>query len=335
MAASASLARPRIDKASLARLQPDSDPAARYKPKEVYDALMAVEVPTTSGGLATVKILPYRMAGNTPKDLTSRGDPDYKGLEDFIKRSRQVKWSKAHWVLSVDVDTARDPYGQCFLRPVETGVGSRFSSLFVPPAGRSVAGSQYFPAHEEFPSFTTTETIEIHNHEMMRFFTGKARPREVARALFLAQAVGAVAPTETALQAYCDDHSGMDCSGVAALIYGYVGLDRNASWYTNQGIARTRIEDIRARDAIVWLKANHIAIVDSVDPGADENKITCWVVESTAGKLVRSDAGVQYSQYVFERDDTQKTRKYKCFRPSVTGKPTELSGEQITVQGNV
>ena len=333
-AAAATLARPQLTPFDFDLLKPDADPSAKYRPKQVYDSLMAIEVPTTTGDIATVKILPYRMVGNTPKELTSRGDPDYKALEAFIKRSRQVKWSHAHWVLSVDIQSARDPYGRCFLRPVDSGVGSRFSSLLV-PAGGLTGGSQYFGGDDDFPSFIRTETLEIHNHEMMRFFTGKARPREVARALFLAQVVGAVAPNETALQAYCDAHSGMDCSGVSALIYGYVGQDHNSTWYRHQGITRTRIEEIQARDAIVWLKTNHIAHVDSVIPAADANKIDCWVVESTAGKLVRAAAGVQYSRYTFERDDSGRTRKYKCWRPSVTGTPTELSGDQVTVQGNV
>ena len=338
-AAAATLARPQLSPFDIDLLKPDPDPSAKYRPKQVYDSLMAIEVPTTTGDIATVKILPYRMVGNTPKELTSRGDPDYKALEAFIKRSRQVKWSHAHWVLSVDVQSARDPYGRCFLRPIDLGpgdggVGSRFSSLLI-PAGGSTAGSQYFPGHDDFPSFINTETLEIHNHEMMRFFNGKARPREAARALFLAQVVGAVAPNEKALQAYCDAHSGVDCSGFAAIVYGYVGQDHNAPWYRNQGITRTRIEDIQARDAIVWLTTNHMAVIHSVAPGADASKIDCWVAESTAGKLVRSDAGVQYSRYTFERDDSGKARKYKCWRPSVTGSPTELSGDQVTVQGNV
>src|SRR6188508_2416238 len=106
-AASATLARPQLDKGSLALLQPDPEPKARYRPKQVYDALMAIEVPTTTGGRATVKILPYRMAGNTPKDLTSSGDPDYEGLRRHLAKSRLVNWSKGGWALTVDVADAR------------------------------------------------------------------------------------------------------------------------------------------------------------------------------------------------------------------------------------
>jgi hypothetical protein len=330
-AASATLARPQLDRASLAMLQPDPEPEARYKPKQVYDALMAVEVPTTTGGRATVQILPYRMAGNTPKDLTSSGDPDYEGLRKFINKSRQVTWKKGGWALTVDVLDARDAFGRCFLRaPVE--LGTAFTGLLVP--GVRSQTSQYFADADEPAAFLHAESLHITNHEMMRFFTGKARPREMARALFLAQAVGAVSPTEVALQKYCDDHSGMDCSGVSALIYGYIGKDRNSTWYRTQGTERTKIEDFRSGDAIVWLKANHIAIIDSVSPVVD-SKITCWVVESTAGKLVRSDAGVQYSQYTFEADEKMKVRKFKCLRPSISGSPTTIDSEHVTVRGNV
>jgi hypothetical protein len=331
-AASASLALPQLDRASLALIQPDGTPDAKYKPKEVYDALMAVEVPTLGGGRATVKILPYRMAGNTPQDLTSSGDPDYEGLRKHIaKKSRLIKWSKGGWSLKVDVPSALDNYGRCFLQPPGSTF-SGFSSLAVPAPGLSMR-SQYFE-HEAEPDYLRTESLHIHNHEMMRFFTGKARPREAARALFLAQVAGAVQPNEKALQEYCDAHAGMDCSGVAALVYGYVGKDINATAYRTRGSERTNIDDFRSGDAIVWLKANHIAIIDSTTAGIDPNKITCWVVESTAGKLVRSDAGVQYSQYVFERDDTRKVRKYKCFRPDVSGNAKALDSDHVTVRGN-
>lgn len=333
--ASATLPNPRITPYDLALLQPETNKLLKFRPKQVYDQLMKIEVPTISGSNATVKITPYRMATNTPKNLTSGGDPDYAGLQDFIRRSRRIRWRTPYWVLKVDVESARDAYGRCFLRGSDPGVGFGFSTLHVPGAGFGQS-SQYFPGHDDFPAFVKTETLEIHNHEMMRFFTGKARPCEVARALFLAQVAGAVAPDEKSLQAYCDEHSGMDCSGVAALIYGYVGQDHGAKWYEKRGTTRTRIEDIQARDAIVWLgKSNHIAVIDSVSPGDDSTKVNCMVVESTGSGLVRSTPGVQYSKYVFECDDKHPTVKFKCWRPSVGGQPTELSANQVTVQGNV
>jgi hypothetical protein len=334
-AASASLARPQIDRPSLALLQPDAEPNARHRPKDVYDALMAIEVPLLGGGRATVKILPYRMAGNTPKDLTSGGDPDYEGLRKLIlKKSRLIEWKKGGWSLTVDVPSARDAWGRCFLRP-PAGALSGFATALAVPGARPSTRSQYFDDPDDSAEvYLHSETLHIHNHEMMRFFTGKARPREMARALFLAQVAGAVQPHEKALQDYCDAHSGMDCSGVAALVYGYVDKDMNATAYRDNGPERTRIEDFRSGDAIVWMKANHIAIIDSVGPGADTGKVTCWVVESTAAKLVRASNGVQYSQYVFERDDRHKTRKYKGWRPDVTGAANAIDADHIKVRAN-
>jgi len=333
MAAAAALGRPRFDQVDLDFLQPASDPAARYKPKQLYDLLMGLTVATPAGGRVTVKIRPYRMAGNTPKTLESNGDPDYKTLQGFINRSKHVSWSHGSWVLTVDVrDEKRwaDPFGVCHAAAIPGGIA--YAPLGTPayrPPPRSYFAdlpSPLDPAH--------VEVLKVHNHEMMRFFTGKARPSEIRRALFVAQVVGAVAPDQEALQAYCDAHSGMDCSGMASLIYGYVDKDINSTGYRTRGVERTKIEDFQPGDAIVWRHDNHIAVIDKVGPGADSTTRKCWVAESTAAKLNQSTSGVQYSEYTFECDDTDKVRKYRMHRPSVTGAVTIWSAEKITVRGN-
>lgn len=330
----ATLARPRFSKADLALLTPDPDPATKYGPKQLYDILMALEVPTITGDRATVSITPYRLVEGYPKTLQSNGDPEYGDLRAYINRSKQVAWKVNSWVLTVEVRdplVATGPFEACTISPLAGG-GPTSSPLLAPMWRRQT--SSYFsdlppPVDPNHP-----EALKIHNHEMMRFFTGKARPVEIRRALFLAQVVGAVAPNQEALQAYCDAHCGMDCSGMASVIYGYVGKDINSEAFRKRGTARTKIEDFRAGDAIVWRNDNHVAVIDRVGPGADSTKIKCWVAESTAGKLVRASAGVQYSEYTFECDDTDKVYKFKCLRPSVTGTPTTWTAAQIAVRGN-
>ncbi len=309
MTAAAALGRPRFSRADLDFLQPDSDPAARYKPKQLYDLLMGLSVATPTGGQVTIKIKPYRMAGNTPSNLESNGDPDYKTLQGFINRSKLVNWSHGYWVLTVDVrdlEFQANPFGVC---QAPTPGGVSYAPLAIPlhrPPMRS-----YFSDLPSPLDPTHVEVLKVHNHEMMRFFTGKARPSEFRRALFLAEVVGAVAPEQEALQAYCDAHTGMDCSGLASIVYGYVGKDSNSVAFRTRGVERTRIEDFQPGDAIVWRHDNHIAVIDRVGPGPDATTIKCWVAESTGAKLNQATNGVQYSEYTFEFDDTDKVRKYK------------------------
>jgi hypothetical protein len=332
MTAAAALGRPRFDQADLDFLQPESDPEARYKPRQLYDLLMGLTVATPTGERLTVKIRPYRMAGNTPANLESNGDPDYATLQGFIKRSKNVSWKHGSWVLTVDVrdgESQADPFGVCHA-PTPGGISR--APLAIPlyrPPMRS-----YFSDLPSSLDPTHVEVLKVHNHEMMRFFTGKARPSEIRRALFLAQVVGAVAPDQEALQAYCDAHTGMDCSGMASIIYGYVGKSLNSMAFRTRGVERTRISDFQAGDAIVWRHDNHIAVIDHVGPGANQTAIRCWVAESTGARLNQSTSGVQYSEYTFEADDTDRVRKYRCLRPSVTGAPTLWSADRITVRGN-
>jgi hypothetical protein len=334
MPVAATLSRPRFSRADMALLQPDADEHTKYKPKALYDALMALEVPTLDGGRATVQITPYRLVKGYPKDLQNNGDPEYADLQKYISRSRQVSWSHGSWVLTIEVRDPRPDVGAinaCYISPL-AGAAPTYSPLLV-PASRPQTSS-YFTDLPSPLDPNHPEALRIHNHEMMRFFTGKARPVEIRRALFLAQVVGAVAPNQEALQAYCNAHCGMDCSGFALVVYGHVGDDVGSEDFRSRGVERTRIEDFQAGDAIVWRHDNHVAVIDRVGPGADATKIKCWVAESTHGKVTRASAGVQYSEYTFERDDTDTVRKYRMLRPSVTGTPTPWAADKITVRGN-
>jgi hypothetical protein len=333
-AAASTLTRPRFSAADYELLKP-ADLTATYKPKDLYDLLMALEVPTPTGGRVTVQITPYRLVKEYPKGLTSGGDPEYADLQSkYFKRSRLLAWSHSSWALTVEVRDpirATDPFGIFDAAPAPA-LGT-FSPLLV-PFSRPPSGSRYFASQPAPLDPNHPESLAVHNHEMMRFFTGKAAPPEIRRALFLAQVAGATASDQASVQAYCDAHCGMDCSGMASVIYGYVGKDINAEGFRKRGVERLKIEDFRAGDAIVWDTDNHIAVIERVMPGADSTKINCMVVESTHGTLTRATAGVQYSQYSFECDDTHKTRKFKCFRPSLTGKPTEMAASKLTIRGN-
>jgi hypothetical protein len=185
---------------------------------------------------------------------------------------------------------------------------------------------------------STGMELEVEDWELWRFFVGKASPQEIRRVLFLAQAVGLAQSTPDALQAYCDQQAGMDCSGFASVAYGYHRAGNegySASAYRSRGKERTTIEEISAGDAIVWLNENHIAVVDKVTgPLPMSPPVRCRVAESTAGNITAAGPGVQYSEYAFERDTNSTSRKYRCLRPKAGGGYTALSATQITVRGS-
>ena len=319
-----------VDLASHALLE--HKPSVRYKPKELYDILMALEVPTTTGAVVTVKIRKYLMVGHTP-NLQSNGDPGFAELQPLLKKV--TTWRAAHWCLPLEVsdpDLNTGPFGGSFISSFPGSTGAL--PLPLSSAARSI-GAQYFSSVPRLPA-TRKEDLEVHNHEMMRFFNGKASPSEIRRALFLAQAAGAVQPNQEALQTYCDTWAGMDCSGMASVIKGYELNSWNADHYRTQGIERATIEDIKVGDVIVWLgKTHHIATIDQVGAGEDSTKIKCKVEESTAGLLTAAGPGVQYSEYVFECDDTVPARRYNCLRPKAGGGYQTWSASLITVRGGV
>jgi hypothetical protein len=198
----------------------------------------------------------------------------------------------------IDFGSFRSPV----FSPFKTSTPAFLSPLAVP---RTTSNPSYFPLATPRPG--EGDTLDVDSWELWRFFCGKASPPEIRHALFLAQAAGAVAPNQEALQSYCNEQVGMDCSGFASVPYGYETKNHqgySATQFRTRGIERSTIEEIQAGDAIVWLQENHIAVAHQVGPRADSTKITCKVAESTAGLLIPSGPGVQYSEYAFECDDT-------------------------------
>lgn len=320
-----------LDAAARTMLRPD--PAVKYTPKTLYDKLMKLDVPTTAGTYVTVKITKYLNTATTP-NKDSNGGPGFATLTEHLRkvaRSRGNTWSLPLHVNSPALDLGSF---QCSVfSPFKTTTAAFLSPLA--PA-QTTSSPSYFPLSTPQPG--EADTLDVDNWELWRFFCGKASPPEIRRALFLAQAAGVVAPTEEALQSYCNEQAGMDCSGFASVSYGYETTHHqgySATQFRTRGIERATIEEIRAGDAIVWLQENHIALVDQVGAGADSTKITCKVAESTAGLLIPSGPGVQYSEYVFECDDTLKQRRYKCHRPKAGGGYYQpIPASRITVRGN-
>lgn len=320
-----------VDAAARTMLRPN--PSVRYTPRALYDVLMKLDVPTTAGGTATVKITKYLNTKTTP-NKDSDGGPGFVALKARLGKVARIRGNT--WSLPLHVNAPQIDLGNfqsSIYSPFQTTTPAYLSPLAAP---QTVSSPSILPLSTPRPG--EGDTLDVDNWELWRFFCGKASPPEIRRALFLAQAAGVVAPNQDALQSYCNEQAGMDCSGFASVSYGYEKIKEqgySATQFQTRGIERSKIEEIQAGDAIVWLQENHIALVDQVGAGADSTKITCKVAESTAGLLISSGPGVQYSEYVFECDDTVKERRYRCHRPKAGGGYFQpMSAYKITVRGN-
>src|ERR1017187_4637434 len=102
--------------------------------------------------------------------------------------------------------------------------------------------------------------------DLWRVFVGKGSPEEIRQALRLAVFFKLVASDKGALQSYCDDNIGLDCSGFAGNLYGGEWVEKGADYFRDHGTEVRKLEDIRANDAICCVDTNHIVVIDRVYP---------------------------------------------------------------------
>ena len=147
------------------------------------------------------------------------------------------------------------------------------------------------------------ESIIVNTTDLLRVFVGKGSPDEIQLALRLAVYFGHVQPTLGALQAYCNDYIGLDCSGFTGVYYGSPYRGKSSVEYRTAGRAVTEITGLAQGCCIVWLNTNHISVIDSVVQTYDEkgvqNGVECMVAEATAAKMEIDDPndGLNYSKY--------------------------------------
>lgn len=152
-----------------------------------------------------------------------------------------------------------------------------------------------------------TETIDT--RELAPAFYGKGSPSAIRKALRYAVAFGLVQPTASALNTYCQDYIGLDCSG---FVGNYLQQEGNSAFgpetgATNFAPAASRIssmDQIREKSVIVWKNTNHVAIVHSVEPICRvDGKVFAMVAESCGSSLTPGDVhtdGLNYTQYEFQ-----------------------------------
>ena len=142
--------------------------------------------------------------------------------------------------------------------------------------------------------------------DVWRVFVGKGSPEEIRQALRLAVFFELASPDKAALQSYCDDNIGLDCSGFAGSFYGGDWVEKGANYFRDHGIEVKKLEDIRANDAICWVEANHIVVIDRVYPAnkclaKGDPVLQCMAAESTGDQMLPNGPknGLFYTEYSF------------------------------------
>jgi hypothetical protein len=201
-----------------------------------------------------------------------------------------------------------------FLPPAEDAIktvaGIRLHKYFMVPSDEaSEKYAEYSKRKEEwFDNIksglkrTTGEKYSKAEREQLQWaYSGKGFPEDYELALGFAAGTGQCAPDHAAIQAHCDQHFGIDCSGfVNAYLLRKNRLPRSCARsigsYERSGKRRNAVAEIRPEDLLVWADENgalkhgsggHIAIVQSPFPGSD----IVLVAESAGG------IGLCYSNY--------------------------------------
>ncbi len=153
--------------------------------------------------------------------------------------------------------------------------------------------------------------------DMMRPYIGKGSPDDIRMAIRLAIHFGLLANTISAVQKYCDDNIGLDCSGFALAYY--------ATKWTSIADVRdkaqkiTRLEDIRTGDALIWNSGAHVALIDTIN-SVDREKgiaycVNCNVAESTADRMLTDGPsdGLNYTEYALLFDGNDRIKAMRSY----------------------
>jgi hypothetical protein len=170
---------------------------------------------------------------------------------------------------------------------------------------------------------------------LMGVHSGKGSPEEIAIALHLVaryklyDKIYASDPA-AGVRDYCDKYIGLDCNGFVGNYARATGRAKVPNTpigsYAPDKVRRTRIEDVKADDVLVWPDNGHIAVIHSIDSlttGSDGKPARdCVVVESTAGNpsggSKTKNGGLQHSTYSIRA--VGKDKIFQVERPKGRGR---------------
>jgi hypothetical protein len=110
------------------------------------------------------------------------------------------------------------------------------------------------------------------------------------------------ASLQTSLQSFADEYLGLDCSGFVGAYfrsqYPASGVEPNTriAHYRDHWRARTRLEDLRRLDVLIWPGLAHIAVIDDptyrrATPAGPVTAVECNVSQSAADRPFMDSSG--------------------------------------------
>lgn len=163
-------------------------------------------------------------------------------------------------------------------------------------------------AHRYQLTLGNGERLLVHTTDLLRVYIGKGSPDEIQMALRLAVEYKLVRPTLGALQSYCDKYIGLDCSGFTGVYYGPPYRGKRSTDYRTAGREVKELSELVPGCAIVWLRTNHLSIIDSVYRhyvvNDEQVAVECMVAEATAARMEVDDPndGLNYSSYTILKE---------------------------------
>jgi len=117
------------------------------------------------------------------------------------------------------------------------------------------------------PASVVREVVDI--LDLAPVFFGKGKPSQIRQALRLAEYFELVGDTVSALNTYCTDYVGLDCSGFVGnflqeMGHPSFGPETPASAFAPAGSRRKSLDDVEAFDVICWKNTDHVAIIDTI-----------------------------------------------------------------------
>jgi hypothetical protein len=136
--------------------------------------------------------------------------------------------------------------------------------------GREHSGENIqVPPEHQSKWYAVFRNRPINKVSLVRAFNGKGSPEEMELALEAALATGQVQRED--LYAFCHQYMGLDCNGFVGNYArangmmksdGHLGPSTGPDVYALRGEMRTRIEEIRKGDTLIWPgESEHVAIV--------------------------------------------------------------------------
>jgi hypothetical protein len=190
------------------------------------------------------------------------------GIDVHEYRNAKGFWSPGGSTLSADyrVDNAmKNAWPELQAKIIKHGRSAGPFRYFVPLGMQAPV-----PVDDSLPGAPPSVGWEIVDLlELSPVFYGKGKPSQIRQALRLVEMFELVADNVSAMNTYCTNYIGLDCSGFVGnflqeMGHSSFGPQTPATAFAPVGSRRKSLDDIDALDVMCWKNTDHVAIIDRI-----------------------------------------------------------------------